>query len=318
MAENLADALASSLGGIIGTFVTYPVEIVKNKQASVAAPDTKTDSNGDTKAKERSTQNPSSAMSIARNIHDSRGILGFYEGFTLAAFQNAVEKFIYFYSYSFLRQGLGHLRGGHSMATDLLSGCLAEIAHLPVSVPLETMLIKILTNPGKSLSALVQKTYGENGLSGLYAGTAASAVLSVKPAIQLAVFEAMKARLLAGKAVKNVLPSLSTSQAFFLGAFARAVATLIAFPYIRAKWMLKNMKSADGDGPNSGGILQLIVGMHKALFRLYETSGCAGLYHGLVPEVTRAALSVAVLMAVREKLTVVVKALLLSRRRLKA
>merc|ERR1719277_879650 len=122
----------------------------------------------------------------------------------------------------------------------------------------------------------------------------ASAVLSIKPAIQLAVYEATRARLLK----RWQASALSAGHAFLLGAFARAFATVLVFPYIRAKFMLKNEKSLSANG-DSSSIRDLIASMHRAMALVVERQGLAGLYKGLPEELARATTSAALLMAVR-------------------
>merc|ERR1719215_1161766 len=103
----------------------------------------------------------------------------------------------------------------------------------------------------------------------------ASAVLSLKPAIQLATYEATRARLLK----RWQATSLSVGHAFLLGAFARAFATVLVFPYIRAKFMLKNEKSLSTNGSgSSSSIGDLISSMHRAMALVVERQGLGGLY----------------------------------------
>eukprot|EP00444_Apocalathium_aciculiferum_P071103 CAMPEP_0183559386 /NCGR_PEP_ID=MMETSP0371-20130417/91556_1 /TAXON_ID=268820 /ORGANISM="Peridinium aciculiferum, Strain PAER-2" /LENGTH=313 /DNA_ID=CAMNT_0025767185 /DNA_START=8 /DNA_END=947 /DNA_ORIENTATION=- len=304
MADDLADACASSIGGVITVAVTYPIEIVKNRMASSSSSSSVTGTRR-------------SAADVARDIVESAGFLGFYEGVTLSAVENGVEKFMYFYTYSALRRMLQALRGGPSMIVDLAAGSLAEIAHLPLSIPLETILVKIVNNPGKGALALIRDTVLEKGLSALYAGTVASAVLSLKPAIQLATFEAIKSRLLSRREGKAAT-ALSTGQAFLLGAIARAFATILVFPVIRAKFMAKNMKGqSNGDAKaGGGGFLDVIAGLYRAMELVVRQSGVADLYCGLPQELARATTSAALLMAVRERLTLVIKQLLIGGRNL--
>lgn len=135
-----------------------------------------------------------------------------------------------------------------------------------------------------------------------------SLLLSLKPAIQLVVFEAMKKRFLRAQlAASAQVATLSAGTAFVFGAIARAVSTLIVFPYMRAKFMLKNMSTSADDGAKK---VNPLVGMHLALLQVVQQQGFQGLYNGLPTELLRGVSSAALLMAVRERLTVRVLALM--------
>eukprot|EP00449_Zooxanthella_nutricula_P043998 CAMPEP_0198599922 /NCGR_PEP_ID=MMETSP1462-20131121/147540_1 /TAXON_ID=1333877 /ORGANISM="Brandtodinium nutriculum, Strain RCC3387" /LENGTH=197 /DNA_ID=CAMNT_0044331623 /DNA_START=9 /DNA_END=598 /DNA_ORIENTATION=- len=197
---------------------------------------------------------------------------------------------MYFYVYSALRRALQALRGGPSFVADLLAGSLAEIAHLPVSVPLETVLIKVVNSPQQGTIATAVAAVREKGVQELYAGTLASALLSAKPAVQLATFEWVRSWLLRRRGAGA--SALSAAQAFLLGALARAFATVVVFPYIRAKFMLKNMERA-GAAAGGDGVLAPLRGMHRAMALVVQRQGVGGLYQGLWQELARATTSAA-------------------------
>ena len=83
----------------------------------------------------------------------------------------------------------------------------------------------------------VKDIINKSGFSSLYNGWAAYIVLCLKPAITYAVFDKLKDLILrrkskmAGRAART----LSTLEAFVIGAVARGIATFIVFPYTRAK-----------------------------------------------------------------------------------
>eukprot|EP00928_Gymnodinium_smaydae_P018042 TRINITY_DN16873_c0_g1_i1.p1 TRINITY_DN16873_c0_g1~~TRINITY_DN16873_c0_g1_i1.p1 ORF type:complete len:304 (+),score=41.87 TRINITY_DN16873_c0_g1_i1:45-956(+) len=295
MAEHFADAVASSVGGVITVGVTYPIEIVKNRMASSTSNCTG-----------KSSQ-PLSAFDVSRDIYSRSGIPGFFDGLSVSAGENALEKFLYFYVYSGLRTYLQRLRGGSSIFVDLVAGSLSELAHLPLTVPLDTLLIKIINNPKKSVSDIVSDMLSENGLRGIYAGVVPSIILCMKPALQLAMFEAMKSRLLRSRRARSMTlldgAALSVGEAFFTGALARALATIMVFPYMRAKFALK---AGLGAASRSSGSDNAVVGLHRAMLWVVRQQGFKGLYVGLYQELVRATMSAALLMAIRERLTLVI------------
>lgn len=289
--DDLAEAVASAVGAIVTVVVTYPVEIVKNKMASAG--------------KAQSGHSDSASFGgIVSTMYRKGGPMAFYDGMGTSAIKNAVEKFIYFYAYSTYRRLIMAMRGQKpTMVWDLVAGTLSEFTHLPVTAPMETVLIKVVNDPTKGPLTVIN----EVGLINLYGGGMwASCLLGIKPAIQMAIFEAMKLRLLAGapaNKVEAVAAALSAGQAFALGAIARAIATQITYPYTRAKFMFMAMSKGDDSmkGHNP------IVGIHIVLIRMFNEMGIGSLYQGLIQELVRSMMSAALLMAIRERLSYAIK-----------
>lgn len=129
-------------------------------------------------------------------------------------------------------------------------------------------------------------------------------VLCLKPAIQYTVYEQVKQIVIAarrlntdGKAVVD--DSLSAAEAFFLGMFARIVATMLTYPYLRAKVLLQ---STYGNAKVKPTIPQMIA-------EQLSKGGVWGLYQGIGPELTRGVFSAALMMMVKERIGVIVRAL---------
>ena len=102
-----------------------------------------------------------------------------------------------------------------------------------------------MTGPAQVAAQL----YKTKGVAGFYKGLAAYVVLCLRPAIQFAVFERLKAWKLAARqnaSAPTSTVSLSALEAFVLGALARAVATVAVYPYTRAKVMAQVSTPARG------------------------------------------------------------------------
>ena len=130
-------------------------------------------------------------------------------------------------------------------------------------------------------------------------------VLTIKPGLQLAFFEQMKSRILLQRQGGRRADVLSSTQAFMLGALARAIATVLVFPYIRGKVMLQRGEEEQGNP---------LAALHRVMFSVARREGFVGLYQGLPQELLRAVLSAALMFAVRERLTHQVKAAILGSR----
>lgn len=284
--DSVADAIASSVGGIVSAVVPYPVELVKNRVATADLAGT-----------------GSPTFAVVKEVWEQGGFSGFYQGVSPSALGNAVEKFIYFFAYSGLRRQI--TQGGTQLAMwrDVLSGALADLCHMPVTLPVDTLLVRMARekDPSKSSLKIAKEVAKEKGgILGFYKGIMAMTVLTIKPGLQLAVFEAIKSRILLQRRRSGVPGAelLSGSQAFLLGALARAVATIIVFPYIRGKVMLQRGEEANGNP---------LVALHRVMFNVAKRDGFAGLYQGMPQELLRATMSAALMFAVRERLTYQVK-----------
>jgi adenine nucleotide transporter 17 len=94
--------------------------------------------------------------------------------------------------------------------------------------------------------------------------------------------------------------SLSAAEAFFLGMFARIVATMLTYPYLRAKVLLQ---STYGNAKVKPTIPQMIA-------EQLSKGGVWGMYQGIGPELTRGVFSAALMMMAKERIGVIVRALI--------
>jgi adenine nucleotide transporter 17 len=92
-----------------------------------------------------------------------------------------------------------------------------------------------VATPHTGILQVVQSVLREHGLLGFFRGFQASLLLCVNPAINYTVFEQLKRRLLSSTGAT----SLTLLQAFVLGAIGKIVATLITYPWVRAKILLQ-------------------------------------------------------------------------------
>eukprot|EP00904_Undaria_pinnatifida_P014005 jgi/Undpi1/9735/HiC_scaffold_27.g12191.m1 len=134
---------------------------------------------------------PPTVASVTRDIYSREGVTGFYNGVWYAAGQSGLEKAAYFYGYGWLKALA--LRGGGGGG-----GELSTVADLGLGYLAEVVLTKIMTSKEKtSAFAVIQGILSKNGPAGFYDGIQAYVVLCLKPAIQYAVFNRLKAITLA-------------------------------------------------------------------------------------------------------------------------
>lgn len=267
------------------------------------------------------------------------GISPFYSGVGTSAIQSATEKALYFFAYTFFKNGYVSITGDSSIGAlpNLILGCMAEWAHLPITLPIDCVTTAIQTDDknrgafvlmGNILSEKVRLLCRQElcwslclatsnassaiqffcllkGIGGFYKGIQAYVVLCLKPAIQYTVYEQVKqivigARRLQAHGKAAVDDSLSAAEAFFLGMFARVVATMLTYPYLRAKVLLQ---STYGNAKVKPTIPQMIA-------EQLSKGGVWGMYQGIGPELTRGVFSAALMMMVKERIGVTVRALI--------
>jgi hypothetical protein len=266
------------------------MEVVKNLMASSSSSSASSDS--------RAKRGQLTMLDTARAVYKDRGLIGFYRGVQFSAGGSCTEKFIYFYAYNFLRRLAAQLAGKRSaddlsVGASLAVGALAEWFHLPITLPMETLLVQVMRErKGRGPVQIVRETVRKDGLWSYYKALPAFVVLCLKPAIQYAIFEKLKAALLKGR--RGAQTSLTALEAFCLGAVARMVSTVATFPYQRAKFIKQ------GDPSSNRTIGETVV-------HIINTQGVRGLFTGLQPDLQRGVLSSALMLMTKERLQARIK-----------
>jgi len=255
--------------------------------------------------------------SYATLMYDREGgVAPFYGGVVTSAVQSATEKALYFFAYTFLKNGYTDITGNSNIGalSNLVLGCFAEWAHLPVTLPIDCVTTAIQTDDkNRGAFVLLGNILSEKGIGGFYKGIEAYTVLCLKPAIQYTVYEQVKRIVLVARGSNNnnnngrgqqqsSSDSLTAPEAFFLGMVARVIATMLTYPYLRAKVMLQSTYG-NAKAHEKPTIPQMIA-------EQLSTGGVWGLYQGIGPELTRGVFSAALMMMVKEKIGVIVKAMI--------
>jgi adenine nucleotide transporter 17 len=321
-----SEMISAALGGAFSSAALYPLEVLKTRiQAdehdNKAQPE---DEDHDDNCNIESN----SMFSYAHRLYSREGPGVFYKGIEVSASLSALEKACYFCAYTFLKQLATKSKGSPatlSVGTNLFLGCLAEWCHLPLTLPIDTFTTAIQTQKPTSIQ---QYTKSEAALAlwmtlwkqkSFYKGIAAYCVLCFKPALQYTIFERLKVSILAVKQKRSRLGmeqrqqlELSAGEAFFLGMFSRMIATLVVFPFVRAKVRLqshaKDDKGACDAATTAHGTAS--TSLWTMLHLTYKEEGFAALYQGLGPEITRGVLSAALMMMAKERISSGVKGIL--------
>ena len=208
--------------------------------------------------------------------------------------QQGLSRFTYYYIYQSLINRYKAISGIQNFGTvvNLLLGYLAGIINTVFLSPLETVATRVLASDSPlTISRAASDVVTERGLCGFYTGWSATYYSSCNPAIQNTAYDQIKLLLLRGRA------ALGFGESFWLGAFTKALATVLTYPPSRVKSVMQNMPSTDKIGGRSVADLSVFGFMVV----IYEQEGMAGLYKGLVATLVKGVVQAAFMLMVKER-----------------
>lgn len=309
----VSEVIAASLGGAISASILYPLEVLKTK---MQASDNSTDDDNDDNTDQKST----GMISYASNLYQTEGYSVFVRGMETSAFQSAIEKALYFFAYTGLKDTYHHLSASKEMSTmtNLLLGCLAEWAHLPITLPIDAWTTRIQTSTTTNqqttpLKILLTMLSDKN--TNFYKGISAYYILCFKPALQYTIYEQIKKIMIANRNRdrhhgNHQQSSLSSVEAFLLGMVARTISTVLVFPFIRAKVLLQaqqKQETKDEMDINESDTSSAATTTKDIIIQQFNQHGIAGLYQGIGPELTRGVFSAALMLMIKERIAEIVK-----------
>mmetsp|Transcript_154172 Transcript_154172/g.295866 ORF Transcript_154172/g.295866 Transcript_154172/m.295866 type:complete len:288 (+) Transcript_154172:70-933(+) len=278
--ELLTEGVTGGIGGLVGRSTAFPFDTLKVRLATMEVGTTLGD--------------------VLKQIM-AEGLSSLYRGLPFSAFEAMYQKFLYvlFYAYcKSLSRRLTSCADPPALA-NVLSGYFSDLACVPFSMPIEAMVVQLQSAPpSASRAAIVRQALltREGLLKSLKSGRAYF-VLSLKPGIEFAVFDHIKSVILEARAEKGQRSAnLSSGTAFALGAVARAIGTVVVYPYARGKAMSQ---------------AQLAPTAFAALVQVFRTEGILAMYRGLTMELLRGVTQAAVMFMVMEKLRAAVRRMLL-------
>eukprot|EP00462_Mataza_sp_D1_P011748 CAMPEP_0175153668 /NCGR_PEP_ID=MMETSP0087-20121206/19877_1 /TAXON_ID=136419 /ORGANISM="Unknown Unknown, Strain D1" /LENGTH=280 /DNA_ID=CAMNT_0016440397 /DNA_START=17 /DNA_END=856 /DNA_ORIENTATION=+ len=171
---------------------------------------------------------------------------------------------------------------------------------MPIWVVQTKIVLSCGPKAGGGIWATVRKIWQEEGVSGFYKGLAPSLVLVVNPVVQFVVYEELVKRLRRGRSDVK----LSTLQYFVVGAFAKAVATVVTYPYQVLKARLQASECS-------------YTGSLDAITKMWKEEGFASFFGGMGAKMTQTVLNSAFMFAFYEKIfSWILQGLMASRHRL--
>jgi len=270
-------------------------------------------------------------MDVLRQLWKAGIYIGFKEKVTKAS----VQKFIFYYIYEGMMlairnfSGAIQLRRGRPVTGEvgalglLASGYLGEALGIPIFAPLEYVAVQVQTSRTREGPiSIVRNTIRHSGIGGFYRGWQVYLLCAFQPMVQYTLIENARSILLKGQDRQKAV--LTAGTAFWLGALTKAVAGTLTYPINIGRIIIqagrkahvtnghstaehngnKTPKTADTGNDNYGSETNLF----RVLAKVVQNEGVGGLYKGLTSEIVEGILGAAILLMVKEKITVAVRA----------
>lgn len=238
-----------------------------------------------TRAQVESKRAHSTTLDAVRRIVQREGFRGLYSGLESALFGISVTNFVYYYWYEWTRAAFEKAaekagRASKKLTTieSMIAGAIAGSATVMITNPIWVVNTRMTARksesqgqglPGVPAKKSSSSTIGtlmellrDEGPRALFAGVLPALVLVINPILQYTLFEQFK----------NILERrrrVTPTDAFYLGALGKILATSITYPYITVK---SQMHVASKDGPKES--------LNGSLKRIIKEEGYVGLYKG--------------------------------------
>ncbi|QEU62995.1 hypothetical protein KDRO_F09350 [Kluyveromyces lactis] len=268
--DELAHAIAGSLGGAASIAVTYPlVTITTNLQ---------------TKENEARPK-----LETIKEIYNKNGILGYFLGLESAVYGMATTNFVYYYFYEWCAKTARtlttkqYLSTWESILASTIAGSMTAVASNPIWVANTRM--TVAKSNHSTLRTVIDIVKTDGPLT-LLNGLKPALVLVSNPIIQYTVYEQLKNLVLKLQRKKV----LSPSWAFLLGAIGKLAATGTTYPYITLKTRMHLMQN---DPKHQKSMWSLIV-------EIVKKDGVSGLYNGVAVKLVQSIMTAAFLFFFKE------------------
>ncbi|KAF1313347.1 hypothetical protein FI667_g17453, partial [Globisporangium splendens] len=339
------DASSGAMGALFAAVLLYPLDVVKTRQ-QVAVDDAPSSDGNDGK---QSAEDALAQRKKAHNmwvtcwlIYRTEGVEGLFAGLSSKMVHTYLSNFAYFYWFSFLKQAAErHTAKPIGTGMSLAVGSLAGALNMTMTLPLEMINTRaqILSSDDedsegeapsvdtkdttknaspahhKGMWEIAREIYAEDGLVSFWKGFIPSLVLVTNPSINFTIFDKLKLRLQRSKmlaAGATRLTSLTAWEAFVLAAIAKAIATVITYPVIRAKVLMQAQKKQIAAATPSANAshhhhhhhhADMGTSMLQVLRRIGELEGPSGYFKGCSAQLFNTVLKSALLVMTKEQIT---------------
>ena len=295
-------ACNGAIASVVSTAILLPLDVCKAKLYA----NSKQRINSQKKT-------PNNVWALAVHVYKSEGLRGLYSGGHIRLIEQLTTKFTFYYFYSFFTQlftaRIVNRNGDIGAFLNLFVGYLAAVANTFLTLPIQVVSAVMMVESSHSSASrgtlkVASSIINENGYKGLYRGIIPSIILSINPAIEFMVFEQLKLQTIRTYKL-SANAALGVGAAFWFGVIAKAIATLITFPYIRIKVLLQVGRGSKKNKNHE-------VSSSDVFFSILKDDGFFGLWHGVEAQLSKALLSSGLKFSIDESVKKNVRRFLLS------
>lgn len=217
-------------------------------------------------------------------------------------------------SLSKFRQFFSQFRSIKESYKVLIASCLAGILNVIITNPLWVVNMRFVTGEAISTNGSIIKELiylsRTEGISKLWTGTYASLLLVSNPIIQFFVYNQLKVQMIAMKSNMSSNnnkrngngTTLNAMDAFFVGAIAKAIATIVTYPLQLTQSLLrldhkeqqqKNKEVGEDDNNKRIVIVKEYNGTWDCLIKIFHRNGFHGLFQGMNAKILQTVLTAA-------------------------
>jgi len=265
--DELIVAVSASVGQVVGTAVTFPLDVVKTKM--------------------QAAEKPMSTMEALQEAVEVNGVVGTAGLFPAKGFSAGMSRFTYYYIYTWLGNAYKKSFGVPTFFANMFLGYLTGLLNTVFLNPNEALASNVIFK-NMSIADAITDIKGEEGWSNFYRGWEMTFLSSLNPAIQNSVFDRIKAHIIGAEK-----GNLGYWQAFWVGALSKAVATAVMYPAQRAKSIVQVNKQA-------GGAVEAVT-------KVIKKDGPMAMYQGLQPTLTKGVLQSAFMLMVKERIDLLIR-----------
>jgi len=312
----LGHATSGALGTAISKLITYPLDLV------VARLQVQKQLQG-----ENERPRYDGILDAIEKIYEREGGLpAFYNGVPHEVFKGVTDSFLFFLTYSYVRQSRLAANGGRKslgaleeIGVGVVAGAFSKLCTTPIQnivTRKQTAAMTALegstgTPPASSTRDIAYEIRKEKGLQGFWSGYSASLILTLNPSMTMLLHKVLL-RLLVPQGKRD---DPGAGITFLIAATSKALASTITYPFQLAKTraQVSSQKPSDPTGETSefekaGEPLRsrAVRARQRTVFatilRIAQTEGFSGLYQGLGGEVLKGFFSHGITMLMKERI----------------
>jgi adenine nucleotide transporter 17 len=214
-----------------------------------------------------------------KELFNAEGPSVLYRGLSAVLISLGCSNFVYFYTNNLLKVLTKRYTGlkNVTIPQNLLIASLAGVVNVLVTCPLWVANTRLKLQSGKPQEGKLHLTgmwhalnviYQDEGLAALWGGTASSLMLVTNPVIQFVVYDKVKLIFTQDSGKKH----LSATDIFFIGAIAKALATVFTYPIQVAQSRQRAVKDKNSS---------TFYSTFKILYDIYSAEGVLGWFAGM-------------------------------------